>query len=114
MELKVEGTIKQIFEIEKGVSGAGKDWEKVSFLLDTGAEYNPEICFQIFGQEKSATFLNYNKVGDKVDVSFNISSREYNGKYYHNIDAWKVYKAEGVPQAQANTAEDETDTLPWE
>ena len=28
--------------------------------------------------------------GQEVEVAFNISSREFNGKYYHNIDAWKI------------------------
>ena len=31
--------------------------------------------------------------GQEVEVAFNISSREFNGKYYHNIDAWKITSA---------------------
>ncbi len=34
--------------------------------------------------------LDSHKVGDTMTVHFNLSSREYNGKYYHNIDAWKI------------------------
>jgi hypothetical protein len=28
--------------------------------------------------------------GQEVEVAFNVSSREFNGKYYHNLDAWKI------------------------
>lgn len=94
MSLQVTGTITKILEVEKGTSKAGKEWQKINFVIDTKAEFNPEVCFQIFGEEKVENFTKYNKVGNEVDVSFNVSSREFNGKYYHNLDAWKVFKAE--------------------
>lgn len=34
--------------------------------------------------------LKYAKVGDKLTVSFNLESREYNGKWYTDIKAWKI------------------------
>lgn len=94
MSLQVSGKITKILEVEKGTSKAGKEWQKINFVVDTGNEFNPEVCFQIFGEEKVNNFTQYNKVGSDVDVSFNVSSREFNGKYYHNLDAWKVFKAE--------------------
>jgi hypothetical protein len=30
--------------------------------------------------------------GADVIVSINLSSREFNGKYYHNIDGWFIAK----------------------
>ena len=94
MSLQVKGVITKILEVEKGTSKAGKEWQKINFVVDTGNEFNPDVCFQIFGEEKVENFTKYNKVGSVVDVSFNVSSREFNGKYYHNLDAWKVFKAE--------------------
>ena len=91
MSLSVNGRIKKKLEIESGVSKAGKDWKKQSFILDTKKDFNPEICFQMFGEEKIKMLESY-KEGDEVEVSFNLSSREYNGKYYHNVDAWRITK----------------------
>ncbi|MDP7430699.1 MAG: DUF3127 domain-containing protein, partial [Flavobacteriales bacterium] len=36
--------------------------------------------------------LEHYNVGDQVEVSFNLSSREWNGRYFHNVDAWKIEK----------------------
>ena len=87
--LKIEGQLTKILPIEKGTSKAGKEWQKQSFVIDTGAQYNPEICFQLFGEEK-IQMLEKHKEGNTIEVLFNISSREYNGRYFHNLDAWAV------------------------
>jgi hypothetical protein len=90
MSLKINGKIVSILPIETGTSKAGKEWKKMNFVVDTGAQYNPEVCFQIFGGDKAGEFLATNEEGDEITVYFNVSSREFNGKYYHNLDAWKV------------------------
>jgi hypothetical protein len=92
--LSVQGKLSRKLSVEGGTSQAGNEWTKQSFLLDTGAQYNPEICFQVFGEDK-IEMLNHHNEGDQVEVSFNLSSREFNGKYFHNIDAWRI---EGIAQ----------------
>ena len=89
MSLAIKGRIKTILEVESGTSKAGKAWRKQSFVVDTGAQYNPDVCFGVFGDDK-LDMLSKFQPGAEVEVSFNISSREYNGRYYHNIDAWKI------------------------
>ena len=89
MSLSVKGRINQILQVESGTSKAGKEWKKQSFVIDTGAQYNPLVCFSLFGEDKLALLGNVS-AGQEVEVAFNISSREFNGKWYHNIDAWKI------------------------
>lgn len=112
-ELKIKGKITKILDVEKGTSKAGKEWEKLNFVIDTGNEFNPEVCFQLFGTEKVENFNKYNKVGDDVEVDFNVSSREFKGKYYHNLDAWKVfkYKVSEIPQMEGT--KEAVDDLPF-
>lgn len=112
-DLKMTGEILKVLEVEKGTSKAGKEWQKVNFVLSTGNDYNPEVAFQIFGEEKVENFLKFNKVGQKVDVSFNLSSREYNGRYFHNLDAWKVFKAEDSGAEEAPAEDVNSDGLPF-
>ena len=95
MSLTLKGKLSRKLSVESGTSKAGKDWQKQSFLVDTGSQYNPEVCFQLFGEEKIA-ILNNLEIGTKIEVFFNLSSREYNQKYYHNIDAWKINKIENL------------------
>ena len=111
-ELKIKGTVKEILQVEKGVSKAGKEWQKQNFVIDTGGKYNPEICFQLFGDEKIGMLRNFGE-GQEVEVSFNVSSREYNGRYFHNLDAWMVKPAseETAPKKQESELVD--DDLPF-
>ena len=104
MSLSVKGKISSKLSVESGTSKAGKEWKKQSFLVDTGAQYNPEICFQLFGDDKIAMLEHYN-IGDQVEVSFNLSSREWNGRYFHNIDAWKIEKT-GEEETENNNLEE--------
>lgn len=113
-ELKVIGTITNILDIETGKSAKG-EWSKVVFVITTGGEYPKEIAFTIFGSEKVDKFLQYNKVEDEVEVSFDPTSREYNGKYFTDLNAWKVWglnKAADVAAQPAGEAEEEDD-LPF-
>ncbi|MEE2953621.1 MAG: DUF3127 domain-containing protein [Bacteroidota bacterium] len=91
MSLSIKGKLSTKLSVESGTSKAGKEWKKQSFVLNTGAQYRPEICFQMFGEEKME-ILNKFSEGDEIEVFFNLSSQEYNGRYFHNIDAWRIEK----------------------
>jgi len=110
MSLEVKGTLVKVLELQSGTSKAGKEWVKQSFVLDTGAKYNPEVCFNLFGQQKVDMLLEFS-AGDNVQVLFNLSSREYKGNYYTSADVWQM--ALDVNE-QANNASDDNfnDTTP--
>ena len=118
MSLAVKGRITNILEVESGTSKAGKEWKKQSFVIDNGDQYNPNVCFSLFGEEKINMLRNFG-AGQEVEVAFNISSREFNGKWYHNIDAWKITAVgQGVSMSEApapeiDSAPAEDDDLPF-
>ncbi len=89
MSLKITGRITKILPIETGTSKSGKDWKKQAFVIDNYSQYNPDVCFSVFGDEKVEALSKFSE-GQEVEVSFNVSSREFNEKYYHNLDAWKI------------------------
>jgi len=98
MSLSVKGTIKQKLEVEQGTSKAGKEWKSQSFVLNTGAQYNPDICFKLFGEDKIQLITNLND-GEEIEVAFNLSSREWNGKWFTSADAWKIDKVGGSSES---------------
>jgi len=104
-DLTVKGKITSILEMESGESKAGKKWNKQSIVINTGSEYNPEICISFFGDKSD--LLKKVTEGLVVEVGINISSREFNGKYYHNIDGWKITKVGADETAK------EVDDLPF-
>ena len=117
MSLQLTGTIKLIGEVQTFDSG----FKKVEFVLTTNDEkYPQDVKFDI-SQDKVDDFIKYNKVGASVDVSFNVRGNEYKDKYYVNLSAWKVFKADankpatdiGVPAEELATEELATDDLPF-
>lgn len=123
MSLEIKGIITEIHEVETGTSKAGKEWKKQSFVINTGDQFNPEICFSVFGEDKVDKIAKFNKVGQEVNVKFNVSSKEFNGKWYHSLDAWYIENADATIVAQPTTSESlngkksnvvlEDDTLPF-
>tara|TARA_R110000765_G_scaffold44822_1_gene92671 strand:+ start:296 stop:610 length:315 start_codon:yes stop_codon:yes gene_type:complete len=89
--MKIIGKLVKKLDRETGTSNAGKSWEKQSILIEqAGTDYNKEVAISFFGDKiKSIRDI---EVGSEVSVSINLSSREYNGRYYHNIDGWFIAK----------------------
>jgi len=105
MNFKTTGEITKITEVQKGTTKAGKDWQKLTFVIDTKAQYNNILAFDVFGDEKVENFIKYNKVGRTVEVEFNIRTNPYNDKFYTSLDAWKVTKANDTETAIAQATE---------
>lgn len=89
-ELSLKGEITKISQLETGTSKAGKEWKKLGFVLTTQGEYPKDVYFTVFGEEKTTNFTTYNRVGQVVEVFFNINAREYNDKWYTDLGAWKI------------------------
>ena len=97
-ELTIKGKIKLFLPIESGVAkSSGKEWQKQNFIVSNNDGYEGKeqiFCFEVFGQEKIDNLSKFNKEGDEVVVSFNVSTNEWNGKYYTSLSAWLVKKSE--------------------
>ena len=85
--MQIIGKIIEKYERETGVSKSGKTWEKQSIMVEqSGTDYNKEVVISFFGDKiKSIRDI---EIGSEINVSINLSSREFNGKFYHNIDGW--------------------------
>ena len=105
-QLSINGILLKKLNPESGSRKDGRGWKKQNFILQTENSFNNEICFQLFGEEKM-TMLKNIEIGEKIEVFFNLSSREYNQKYYHNIDAWKITKISGVEKNSPKNNEEE-------
>ena len=105
--MNIIGKLVKKLERETGVSKTGKAWEKQSIIVEqSGTDYNKEVVVTFFGDKiKSIRDI---EVGSDVNVSINLSSREYNGKYYHNIQGWFCAKL-----GEETVAPADEDALPF-
>jgi len=86
--MKITGKLVKKLDRETGTSKSGKSWEKQSILIEQNTEYNKEVVVSFFGDKVKS--LRDIQEGTEVSVSINLSSREFKGKYYHNIDGWFI------------------------
>tara|TARA_R100001443_G_scaffold1076_1_gene4216 strand:+ start:605 stop:916 length:312 start_codon:yes stop_codon:yes gene_type:complete len=84
--MEVKGKLIKKLPLESGTSKSGNEWQKQTAVIDTGDEFNNIIAVSAFGDK--VVKLDALEVGMKVAILCNVHSREYNGKYYHNIDGY--------------------------
>lgn len=95
--MEVVGKIILKLPLQSGVSQAGNNWKKQEYVLETEDSYPKKVHFDFFGDKADQFPLN---IGDRVRLSFDIESREYNGRWYTSIRGWKAEAAAAaeVPQ----------------
>lgn len=98
--MEIKGKIILALPEMSGVSKSGNNWKKREYVLETIETYPKKVHFDFFGERADQYPLN---VGDNITLSFDIESREYNGRWYTGIRGWKAEK-EGAtaPIAEPN------------
>ena len=96
--MEVKGKLVDFLNIESGTSKTGKEWQKQTVIIDTGGEFNNLVAISAFGEDKINN-LNKLEIGMEVKILCNVYSREYNGRYFHNIDG---YHFANVQKSEAN------------
>lgn len=98
--MEITGKIIVALPEQSGVSKAGNQWKKREYVLETLENYPKKVHFDLFGDRADQYPLN---VGDEIVLSFDINSREYNGRWFTSISGWKVEKA-GAANAAGGVA----------
>ncbi|MBR5964006.1 MAG: DUF3127 domain-containing protein [Bacteroidaceae bacterium] len=88
--MELTGKIIAVGAERGGVSKTtGNEWKVQEFVLETiNEQYPHKLCFEVFGSDRLAQFAI--KAGEVMTVSFDIDAREYNGRWFNQIRAWKV------------------------
>lgn len=87
--MEIEGKIIVALPEVSGTSQKGNAWKKREYVLETQETYPKKVHFDFFGERADQYPL---AVGDQVKLSFDIESREYNGRWYTSIRGWKAEK----------------------
>ena len=98
MALELEGKIITKLPVQTGTSARGP-WSKQEFVIEyQEGNYPTQVCFNVWGDDKVKDLEKF-QAGETVKVSFNLSSREYNGRWYSDIRAWRIEHAGEAAQA---------------
>lgn len=105
MELKAK--LIQLLPLQTG-SGKNGTWKKQDVIVETEGTYPKKVCISIWGDKIDGSVL---QIGSMLSISFDIESREYNGRWYTDVKAWKIEAAGGAPAArQPNNGDEFRDT----
>ena len=90
--MEIEGRLEMKLAVQSGTSAKG-NWAKQEFVIEyQEGNFPTKACFSVWGAEKVKDLEKFN-VGDQIKVAFNISSREFNGKWYTDLRAWRISPA---------------------
>ena len=87
--MEIKGKIIQKLELQSGTSKAGNAWKKQEYVLETMDSYPRKVKFDFFGDRADQYPL---EVGDVITLSYDIESREFNGRWYTDIRGFKAVK----------------------
>ncbi len=97
MALEIEGKIIRKLNVQSGTSARG-EWSKQEFIVEyQEGNYPSQVCLSVWGADRVKDLEKY-QIGDKVKVSFNANSREYNGRWYTDLRAWKIEAETPAPE----------------
>ncbi len=95
--MEISGTLIQVLTPQTG-TGKNGQWKKQDFIIETTDMYPKKICIAAWGDKIDISKFS---IGQTVKASFDVESREYNGKWYTDVKAFNLQpvnkndKAEG-------------------
>lgn len=98
--MELSGKVFKVLPVESG-EGKNGTWKKQAVVIETAHEkYPKKVAVQFWGD-----LVNHENFveGNDISVEFDVESREYNGKWYTDVKAWRVNRKENT-QSSANTA----------
>ena len=69
------------------------------FVIETQGQYPKKVAFKVMGEDKFAQMQI--AVGGFYNVSFDVESREWQGKWFTECQAWRAVRMDGQQQAAA-------------
>ncbi len=107
MDLQITGKVTKILPEQSGESQNGP-WRKQEFILETEGKYPKQVCVVQWGDNIDQFGV---REGETINAHIDLQSREYNGRWYTDVKAWRVERPEG--QAAGGGAPPSSSDEPW-
>lgn len=96
-----EGTVLTVLPVVKGTNARG-EWIKQEVIFEQPGEFNRKICVGFWGDK--AAEAGTLRPGEVVNISANVESREFNGRWYTDVRAWRMTRKAPAAAAPAPDA----------
>jgi len=88
--MEIKGKLVKVLPVQTG-QGRNGEWKRQEFVIELEGTYPRKVCISSWGDKVNVESL---IEGTMLNVSFDVESREFNGKWYTNLTAWKVETVE--------------------
>ncbi len=119
MDLQITGTVLEVLDEQSGESDNGP-WRKQEFILETEGQYPRQVCVVQWGDKIDEFDV---QEGERLTAHVDIQSREYKGRWYTDVKAWRIEReeqgtpatdgGEGMPPFQGSGSSEVDDDLPF-
>jgi hypothetical protein len=92
--MQLTARLVQLLPLQSG-TGKNGQWKKQDIIVETEATYPKKVCISVWGDKIETVSL---QTGSLLKIDFDVESREFNGRWYTDVKAWKIETA-GVPAA---------------
>lgn len=84
--MQLSAKLTQLLQLQTG-TGKNGVWNKQDIIVETDGQFPKKICISVWGDKINESQL---KIGNDLKIDFDIESREFNGKWYTDLKAWKI------------------------
>lgn len=103
MSYEVKGTVHAVLPKESGVGkNSGQPWSRQTVVIkwERGDGQYQKTEYLALTNSRRAEEFGRLRVGDIITAKFDVTSREYNGKWYHDINCFNWTLEAGAETAQ--------------
>ena len=110
--MQVSAKLIQLLPLQTG-TGRNGQWKKQDIIVETDGQYPKKICISVWGDKINESLL---RVGNRLKIDFDVESREFNGRWYTDVKAWKIEMdgaSSAEPDFSGSFTSDDEESLPF-
>ncbi|RYY87506.1 MAG: DUF3127 domain-containing protein [Chitinophagaceae bacterium] len=100
--MQLTAKLIQLLPLQTG-NGKNGQWKKQDVIVETEGTYPKKVCISIWGDKIDTAVL---QPGTMLSFDFDVESREFNGRWYTDVKAWRVQPAAAAAAAPAPASGD--------
>ena len=106
--MELTGKITHVLAEKSGTSSRG-GWRKQEYVVEIPGDYPKSVCFMVWGDKIHQFTITE---GETLTVRIDLESREYNGRWYTDVKAWRIERANESQHAGGDDAPPPIDEAP--
>src|ERR1035437_5886222 len=100
--MQLTAKLIQVLPLQSG-TGKNGQWKKQDIIVETEGQYPKKVCVSIWGDKIDEKQL---QINNTLKLEFEVESREFNGKWYTDVKAWKIDVANSTSSTTSKRSEE--------